>query len=138
MTTGQIELRVTDDLINRAVKIHGHFGPFLMIGLRMGLLAKILLKGEISSCEVYSLKEKPPYCAIDGLKTVVGENFKWSPGDGIKAVFHGDSDESVEVSVKREIIETYRNVRWEECESKALEILRKNHETLFEVKYDSV
>lgn len=138
MTNDQIELRVTDNLIDRAIKIHGHFGPFLMIGLRMGLLAKVLLKGEISSCEVYSLKEKPPYCTIDGLRTVVGENLKWNIGDGIKAVFHGNSDKSVEISVKKEIIENYRNVRWEECESKALEILSKNHETLFEVKYDSI
>ncbi|MEM2875779.1 MAG: formylmethanofuran dehydrogenase subunit E family protein [Candidatus Bathyarchaeia archaeon] len=126
--------RVTDGLLERAVKFHGHLGPFLVIGLKMGLYAEGLLGEEVSSCEVTSIKEKPPFCAVDGLKVAVGGEVKWSPGEGIEAVFYGGNKEKVELLVKRAIIDRYRSVRWEECESKALEVLRESNQSLFEIK----
>jgi len=66
---------VKPELLRYAVRFHGHLGPFLLVGLRMGLLAKKKLKPqrlhEFSA--VVSTPLKPPrLCVIDGLQVSSG------------------------------------------------------------------
>ena len=60
-------------LIERAAGFHGHLGPFLVIGVRMGILAKRILN--VNTSESNSLKVTarlplltPFSCIIDGIQ----------------------------------------------------------------------
>ena len=60
-------------LINDAVKLHGHLGPFLVIGVRMGSLAeKTLNLDEKDKRELQAIVHTPAFtpftCAIDGIQ----------------------------------------------------------------------
>jgi len=64
-----------EELIQRAVSFHGHLGPFLVLGLRMGLLAKRRLGFE-GHFDVRGLAltgaQTPVSCIVDGLQTATG------------------------------------------------------------------
>jgi formylmethanofuran dehydrogenase subunit E len=61
-------------VLQRAVEFHGHLGPFLMIGLRMGFLAMSALGSSPDEMSVLvKVKSTPPEsCAIDGLQVSTG------------------------------------------------------------------
>ncbi len=86
-------------VIGKAQDFHGHLGPFLVIGVRMGLVA---LKhfGENSSLKVsVKVPLSPPFsCVIDGIQastrcTVGNQRLRFESSRGISAVFtaHGSS-----------------------------------------------
>lgn len=56
--------------IKNAEKLHGHLGPFLVIGVRMGKLAKRTLKANIEELEAYAkIPLSPPVsCILDGIQ----------------------------------------------------------------------
>ena len=63
------------DLIPRATAFHGHLGPFLVIGLRMGLLAKRHLgfDGHFDvKVKAFTGTEPPISCVVDGLQVATG------------------------------------------------------------------
>lgn len=63
------------DLIHRAAEFHGHLGPFLVIGVRMGLLAKRALKskGFRDLHVVVNTGNTPPLsCVVDGIQVATG------------------------------------------------------------------
>ncbi len=66
---------IDEELVKTAVRFHGHLGPFLMIGLRMGLLAKELLNSDGfhgMRAEV-DTGTKPPFsCIVDGIQVSTG------------------------------------------------------------------
>ena len=69
-----IEIKETPLLIENAAKLHGHLGPFLVIGVRMGELAKRHL--QVDDKTNYRLEasiKTPPYapfsCVIDGIQS---------------------------------------------------------------------
>jgi formylmethanofuran dehydrogenase subunit E len=88
--------RVLDvELELRAVEFHGHGGPFMTVGLRMGLYALEYLdcKGWFDlSCRV-ALRWRPPdSCVIDGIQSSTGctmgkRNIEVVEGDGVSATF---------------------------------------------------
>lgn len=125
---------ISQDLLKKAFKLHGHFGPFLVLGLKMGLLAEELSGGKIRSCEVESIDKKPHLCAVDGLKAVLGDNATVvvKRGTGIVATFNGPDSSAFVVSVKKHIIDKYAQVPWEKCEETAYEVLWKETKSLIE------
>ena len=88
----------SQDLLDRAVEFHGHGGPFMIVGLRMGLKALNLFKAKgwfgIKCC-VY-LPLKPPHsCIIDGIQVATGctmgkRNIEAINKEGIAAEFTTD------------------------------------------------
>lgn len=63
------------DVIHRAAEFHGHLGPFLVIGVRMGLLAKRALKskGFRDLHVVVNTGNTPPLsCVADGIQVATG------------------------------------------------------------------
>jgi formylmethanofuran dehydrogenase subunit E len=60
-------------LIKNAARLHGHLGPFLVIGVRMGCLAKRYLEGDNKSGRRLEVSIKTPLstpfsCVIDGIQ----------------------------------------------------------------------
>jgi len=61
-------VKVSQRLLGKAVRLHGHLGPFLVLGLKMSLLAKKILRGKPEKCEVETINSKPFLCVVDGMK----------------------------------------------------------------------
>jgi len=116
--------------LERAVELHGHLGPFLILGLKMGLRAERLLGGRVRTCEVEVIGRKPYLCTVDGVRAVIGDNVVVKEGDGIVATFHEAGGKEVVVRVKEEVIKRYAHVPWEQCKEKAHEVLGENEENL--------
>ena len=104
--------RVLDEeLERRAVEFHGHGGPFMTVGLRMGLYAleDLDCKGWFDvSCKV-TLRWRPPdSCVIDGIQSSTGctmgkRNIEVVEGDGISATFTSRGG-SVTLTLRKEVI----------------------------------
>jgi formylmethanofuran dehydrogenase subunit E len=62
-----------DSVVREAVAFHGHLGPFLIIGVRMGLIGLRELKTNKNDLKLQAtavLKQTPPFsCIIDGIQT---------------------------------------------------------------------
>lgn len=64
-----------DELVSRAVAFHGHRGPYLVCGVRMGLLALRLLRsrGYTGLTVTAETGVTPPVsCLVDGLQIATG------------------------------------------------------------------
>ena len=95
-----------------AKSYHGHLGPFLVIGIKMGNRAIRELKPE--SCfqlhaNVHCPENPPPSCVIDGIQLSSGctmgkRNIAHSPTSGeVKVVFtNKNTGQSVEIELKDE------------------------------------
>jgi formylmethanofuran dehydrogenase subunit E len=97
-----------DVLLKRAVEFHGHLGPFLVLGLRMGLAGLRELKvrrGERKLHVMAKLLYTIPFsCTVDGLQmstkcTVGNKRLKIMNYSGIKAKFKLKKGEEVTVAV---------------------------------------
>jgi len=60
-------------LIKKAADLHGHLGPFLVVGVRMGSLAKRILNVNASECSKFRVSARLPLstpfsCVIDGIQ----------------------------------------------------------------------
>ena len=64
-----------ESLLRRGVEFHGHGGPFMVIGLRMGLLAleELNVRGWFGLSCVAELEWAPPdSCVLDGIQVSTG------------------------------------------------------------------
>ncbi len=108
--------RVLDEeLERRAVEFHGHGGPFMTVGLRMGLYAleRLDCRGWFDlSCRV-ALRWRPPdSCVVDGIQSSTGctmgkHNIEVVEGDGVSAVFTS-KEGSVALRLKERVLEKLR------------------------------
>jgi len=121
---------VEKDILDKAVSLHGHLGPFLVLGLKMGLKARSII-GVPNSCEVFTVMKKPYICAVDGLRTVVGRSIVLHEGDGLSARFT-NGKESIFISVKKNLLEEYVKTPWDKCEETARLVMEIADEELFE------
>ncbi len=82
------------DLLPLGIRLHGHKGPFLAVGIRMGLLALRLL-GSTGftgiTAEAYTGPEPPISCLVDGLQIATG----CTAGKGNLRVLAGGKAEAV-------------------------------------------
>jgi len=99
-----------DSIVREAVDFHGHLGPFLVIGVRMGLIGLRELKtgeGEFKLQATAILKQAPPFsCAIDGIQVTthctVGNGklkLKNKP-ETMSAIFKLNKERQVTVTLK--------------------------------------
>jgi hypothetical protein len=121
---------VEKDVLDKAVSLHGHLGPFLVLGLKMGLKARSII-GMPNYCEVFTIMRKPYVCAVDGLRTVVGGNIILHEDDGLSARF-SNGMKSVIISVRKNLVEKHVKTPWDKCEESARLILGTADEELFE------
>ncbi len=106
----------TRELEETAVRLHGHGGPFMVIGLRMGLEALNILdvRGWFDiKCKAVLRWAPPDACVLDGIQVSTGctlgkHNIEVEQGQGVSATFnHGDS--GVELRLRPKVLKMISN-----------------------------
>lgn len=130
--------------LERAVAFHGHLGPYLVLGLKMGDLAIRRLKCKkyfgIAS-EVKGTLHKPKSCLIDGIQISTGctygkGNIKKKNGKIIEVLFKNlQNNKKLSIFLRKDIIRRLGYLKKDkESEAFARELLKTNSVNLFEVK----
>ncbi len=104
-------------MIERGVTFHGHLGPYLVAGIRMGLLALDLLKspGYFGISAVSEAGRKPPMsCLSDGVQIGSGctagkGNLEVRDTAQPRVTFRTDEGTGVTLTLRREMVEAFRN-----------------------------
>ena len=107
----------SDDILDRGIEFHGHGGPFMVVGLRMGIVALERLDAHgwfDLKCVVRLRWEPPDSCVIDGIQTSSGctmgkHNIEVEEQDGIAAKFT-KGEEGLEVHLRSEVLDRIRMV----------------------------
>jgi len=112
--------------LKKAVEFHGHLGPFLVIGVKMGLLGRNTFNGKYS-VEVRTQYCPPLSCVIDGIQISTGSTIgnggltiKDSEDSDISVYFKGNG-KVLKILLKNEI----KTTLLEECENVEKEMLEK-------------
>ena len=134
---------LNEELESRAIEFHGHDGPFMTLGLRMGLIALQMLdcKGWFDlSCEVKSKWNPPDSCVIDGIQSSTGctmgkKNISVVEQDGVEACFTS-KNKTICIKLKPEVIESIREKMTEEDIPHEIieELERADTTSIFEIK----
>lgn len=132
MTSGRNMDTELKAIMNKATEFHGHFGPFLTIGVRMGLLAKKTLKsnGFRDLSVIVDTGNNPPLsCVIDGIQVATGctlgkGNITVRNLGNISAVFHAKS-RAIRVKMKAEVFHSLKGELLGGNPEKMEEIARK-------------
>lgn len=110
---GELEI-----LLRKAVEFHGHLGPFVVIGARMGLIGVREMGAKrndaelrITVCSKYSV---PFSCVIDGIQvatkcTMGNKKLRLKNSSGITARFEVRNEKQVTVKVHPAIFERLKN-----------------------------
>jgi len=127
-------------ILKRAAEFHGHLGPYLVLGLKMGVLAKNTLNADPFEirAEIHTEKITPRSCILDGIQFTSGctlgkGNIDLRESDEIFGVFYKDNSKIV-IKVKKEILEKIEKVS--DMEEYARILFEKRDEELFD--YDKV
>ena len=129
---------LSNDLLEGAVQFHGHLGPFLILGLRAGLLgADYLGKNYFElSAKVETAAQPPRSCFIDGIQFASGcttgkGNLEVKAGDDVSVEFVRGK-RRISLVVRNDILKTLDLITSDEqAETIGKEILQKTDEELF-------
>jgi len=125
--------QIDKKLLEKAVSLHGHLGPFLVLGLKMSLQAEKSLNKKLEKCILETVNRKPYLCVVDGVKAVFGDaTVDVCESDGLAAIFKGVDGGEVLIRVKRSLVEKCAGVPWEKCEEYAKEVMENDDRQLFE------
>ena len=115
MSRRDVDTELTD-IMNKAAEFHGHLGPFLAIGVRMGLLAKKTLKSNgfrDLSVIVNTGNNLPLSCVVDGIQVATGctlgkGNIAVTNLNEISAAFHA-KHKAIQVKMKTEVFQNLKS-----------------------------
>ena len=107
--------------LEEAIRLHGHKGPWLIIGYRVGLRAREILKPKnffSLHCIVYTPIKTPYTCAIDGIQAstqcTIGKlniELRESNVDNIRYIFLDKiSGRRLEICLKKNIVKLLMNI----------------------------
>lgn len=127
----------SDEILNRAIEFHGHGGPFMVVGPRMGLAAleRLDAHGWFDLKCVVRLRWAPPdSCVIDGIQTSSGctmgkHNIEVEEQEGIGAVFT-KGEEVLEVNLRPEVLDRIRKVSEAEVDDEVKSLISELIEAL--------
>ncbi|MEM3404269.1 MAG: hypothetical protein QXJ17_07030 [Nitrososphaeria archaeon] len=117
--------------IKRAVSIHGHYGPSLMLGLKTCLYAKSVL-GNVTKCVVRTIGRKPYLCALDGVKASSKCEIIHEEYEGLSFIYF-NGQQKIKMTLKVNLLSRYFNRPWDELEALANEVVQKDISDLFEI-----
>ena len=135
-------------MIDYARKLHGHVGPYLVIGLRMGYAARKALN--VSDDDVARLTTEisvplyPPFsCLLDGIQvsttcTVGNRRLHFKNGKTVKAIFSGQKDaKTVKITFTRQLTDQLEQMKKQDKldEAFAWELAKLPENQLFDITY---
>jgi formylmethanofuran dehydrogenase subunit E len=131
---------VSSELCKQVVEFHGHLGPFLVLGLRAGLLANSMLgKDCFKMSAVVATDPNPPYsCLIDGVQFVTGctmgkGNIKFRKSKNTYMLFL-KGEKKLKLSLRPKVLNSIRNASSEkDSENLAFRLLTEPVDELFVV-----
>ncbi len=133
-------------LIEQAKRFHGHLGPFLVVGLRLGLAGIEALSSSRSDQDLRVTAELeyrlPISCTLDGIQTSTGCTFgngrlRLVDSNSVSATFER-ARRTIEVSVAKQVLETLKmEMATERVDEEILDLLAykiasMDHDDLFE------
>ena len=141
MKSGRTDTQVADKLVKAVVEFHGHLGPFLVLGLKAGLLANSVLgKDCFKTRTVVTTNPSPPNsCFIDGVQFVTGctmgkGNIELRKGKGVSVRFSKEG-KTLTLKLRKEMLDYVRSILSEEAAKQAsLNLLDKSAYELFETE----
>ena len=133
-------LTVPDELVKRAEEFHCHLGPFLVLGLKAGLLANSLLgKDGFKTKAIIMTEPSPPKsCFVDGVQFVTGctmgkGNIKLRRGSGVSVLFSKER-KTLRLKLKKDVLGFVKGISSEEDSRKAsVNLLNRSASELFEI-----
>ena len=136
-----------ESLEERAIEFHGHDGPYMVIGLRMGLTALEMLncKGWFDlECEVRLHWNPPDSCVIDGIQSSTGctmgkKNISVVEQSGVMACFRS-GEKVLTLVLRHEVISKIKDIMVDEDIPHDMieDIEEADLEELFEITLNSV
>jgi formylmethanofuran dehydrogenase subunit E len=99
-------------LLTQAGRFHGHIGPFLAIGLRMGFVANEALgRAPMQTAARVRVRPRPPRsCVIDGIQMASGctmgkRNIEIEPDDAAVAATFSRGDRTITIELRAGFVE---------------------------------
>ncbi|MDQ1280742.1 MAG: formylmethanofuran dehydrogenase subunit [Thermoproteota archaeon] len=134
---------LSNNLLEDAVKFHGHLGPYLILGLKAGLLGIDYLGKDYFrlSAKVETASQPPRLCFTDGIQFTSGcttgkGNINIKIGEGVSVEFTR-GNHSISVIVKNDILKILDQITSDtQAETIGRELLQKTTEELFLIKRD--
>ena len=131
-----------EEFLSRAVKFHGHLGPYMILGLKAGLFANQVLEKDPMNTEaiIETLPRPPESCFVDGVQFATGctmgkRNISLKEGKGLKATFKKNNKILILI-LKQEIIEEIDSLPPDEekaWEALAKDLYQREIEKIFEI-----
>ncbi len=125
------------ELLKKLEDFHGHLGPYLVVGWRMGEVAKEKLGKAPFETEarVKTGGETPLSCIVDGVQFSTGctlgkGNIEITDEKKPEAIFEKE-DERITVALRKNILEKIRQISEENIEELAEDILEIESDDLF-------
>lgn len=125
--------------VEQAAAFHGHLGPYLVLGLRMGILATALLDSDPFNieAEVHTLKGTPYSCLLDGIQfssgcTLGKGNIHVREDEEIYGIFSRGFS-TMKIRIRKEVLDSIPKVPREELEPYARDLYTRRDEELFDV-----
>jgi hypothetical protein len=119
------------EIIKKAVILHGHYGPSLMLGLKAYIYAESVLN-DVSKCIVRTVNRKPYLCVLDGIRACSKCEIDVEERDGLDFTFF-DGSQEVKMNLKTALLARYFNKPWNELEVLADEVVNKDVTDLFDI-----
>jgi len=137
--------RFSRNLLKSATDFHGHLGPYLVLGLRMGLFANKTLQPRRlhdMSVTVWTKRSPPESCLLDGIQVSSGctlgkTNLQVKNAARIRARFRkGNRSLLIQPTEKttKLLRSTYRRTSKKAVEELAIALSSMSEEALFSVK----
>jgi len=139
-------------LLREAENFHGHFGPFLVIGVRAGLVGLTKLKIERGNPKLSvtaMLKNSTPYsCILDGVQVATGctignKRLRLEDSSRASIRFENDNGKQIEIEINSTSLDVLikqlsaLNVDAEEVRRLGYAIASMNQHELFTVKSET-
>ncbi|MFW6189241.1 MAG: CooT family nickel-binding protein [Planctomycetota bacterium] len=133
----------TEKMIHEAVGMHGHLGPYLVYGLRMGRLAgrRLGFEGHFDlTVTAFTGRRTPVSCMLDGLQMSTGATLGKGNievrevKEGRPSAVFNSRGESLEIRLTRRAVELTEGMAGDEAAAeKGREVADMAEEELFEV-----
>ncbi len=132
----------SDGILGRITEFHGHLGPFVVVGYRMGVVANRLLGADAFAKTAIALTGgKPPRsCVIDGIQLssgcTIGKGTIGMIDQGeVASIFLSRKDSRrVRISLRQDRLEEISSVQDEDMEELARRLYSLDDEELFEIE----
>jgi len=132
---------IPDELVKHVVEFHGHLGPFLVLGMKAGLLANSLLgKDCFKTKAVVSTDPYPPNsCFVDGVQFVTGctmgkRNIILRKGKNTSVLFLKEG-KKLRLKLKDNVLESIKRISSEEeSRRESLKLSGRPVSELFEIE----